>query len=70
VCLYHSVDECIQAGRKVFEPGGAHLLFDKTLDKAVRHFLRREHAHLRPAIEQAEQLAGLKPWPLQGRATG
>ena len=21
VCLYHSVDECIQAGRKVFEPG-------------------------------------------------
>ena len=87
VCLYHSVDECIQTGRKVFEPGAggehkisrgfeptavhsAHLLFNKTLDKAVRDFLRREHAHLRLAIEQAEQLAGLKPWPLPGRATG
>ena len=81
VCLYHSVDECIQAGRRVFEPGAggehkvargfeptavhsAHLLFDKTLDRAVRDFLRRERAQLQPAVEQAEQLAGLKPWPL------
>jgi predicted N-acyltransferase len=87
VCLYHSVDESIQAGRKVFEPGAggehkvsrgfeptavhsAHLLFDKTLDKAVRDFLRREHAHLKPAVEQAEQLAGLKPWPLPGTTSG
>ncbi len=83
VCLYHPVDECIQAGRKVFEPGAggehkvsrgfeptaihsAHLLFDKHLDKAVRDFLRREKAHLIPAVEQSEQLAGLKPWPLAG----
>jgi uncharacterized protein len=87
VCLYHSVEDCIRAGRKVFEPGAggehkvsrgfeptavhsAHLLFDKTLDKAVRDFLRRELLQLRPAVEQAEQLAGLKPWPLPGRATG
>ncbi len=84
VCLYHSVDECIQAGRRVFEPGAggehkisrgfeptavhsAHLLFNRTLDRAVRDFLRREHEHLRPAVEQAEQLSGLKPWPLPGR---
>jgi uncharacterized protein len=84
VCLYHSVDECIQAGRRVFEPGAggehkiargfeptavhsAHLLFNRTLDRAVRDFLVREHEHLRPAVEQAEQLAGLKPWPLPGR---
>jgi predicted N-acyltransferase len=87
VCLYHSVEDSIRAGRRVFEPGAggehkiargfeptavhsAHLLFNRTLDKAVRDFLHREHAHLRPAVEQAEQLAGLKPWPLPGRASG
>ncbi|OJH41244.1 GNAT family N-acetyltransferase [Cystobacter ferrugineus] len=87
VCLYHSVEDNIRAGRRVFEPGAggehkiargfeptavhsAHLLFNRTLDKAVRDFLHREHAHLRPAVEQAEQLAGLKPWPLPGRASG
>jgi len=81
VCLYHSVEECIRAGRKVFEPGAggehkvsrgfeptavhsAHLLFDKNLDRAIRDFLRRERAHLAPAVEEAQQLAGLKPWPL------
>src|SRR6218665_1156126 len=84
VCLYHSVEESIQAGRQVFEPGAggehkvsrgfeptavhsAHLLFNRTLDRAVRDFLHREHAHLRPAVEQAEQLSGLKPWPPPGR---
>jgi predicted N-acyltransferase len=83
VCLYHSVDECIQAGRLAFEPGAggehkisrgfeptavhsAHLLFHPKLDKAVRDFLRREKAHLAPAIEEAERIAGLKPWPLPG----
>jgi predicted N-acyltransferase len=87
VCLYHSVEDNIRAGRRVFEPGAggehkisrgfeptavhsAHLLFNRTLDKAVRDFLHREHAHLRPAVEEAEQLAGLKPWPLPGRASG
>ncbi|HZI13592.1 MAG TPA: GNAT family N-acetyltransferase, partial [Myxococcus sp.] len=84
VCLYHSVEDCIRAGRKVFEPGAggehkvsrgfeptavhsAHLLFDKTLDGAVRGFLKREHARLAPAVEEAERLCGLKPWPLAGR---
>ncbi|ATB30295.1 GNAT family N-acetyltransferase [Melittangium boletus] len=84
VCLYHSVEESIQAGRQVFEPGAggehkisrgfeptavhsAHLIFHRTLDRAVRDFLHREHAHLSPAVEQAEQLAGLKPWPPPGR---
>ena len=83
VCLYHSVDECIRAGRKVFEPGAggehkvsrgfeptavhsAHLIFDPQLDRAIRDFLRRERAHLAPAVEEAERLAGLKPWPLAG----
>jgi uncharacterized protein len=83
VCLYHSVDECIQAGRLVFEPGAggehkvsrgfqptavhsAHLLFDRTLDRAVRDFLRRERTHLQPALAEAETLCGLKPWPLPG----
>lgn len=81
VCLYHSVDACIRAGRKVFEPGAggehkvsrgfeptpvhsAHLIFDKDLNRAVRDFLRREREHLAPAVEEAEKLAGLKPWPL------
>jgi hypothetical protein len=84
VCLYHSVEDCIRAGRKVFEPGAggehkvsrgfeptavhsAHLIFDKTLDGAVRGFLKREHARLAPAVEEAEKLCGLKPWPLAGR---
>jgi hypothetical protein len=75
------VDECIRAGRKVFEPGAggehkiargfeptavhsAHLIFDPSLDRAIRDFLRREQAHLAPAVEEAERLAGLKPWPL------
>jgi predicted N-acyltransferase len=83
VCLYHSVEECIRAGRKVFEPGAggehkvsrgfeptavhsAHLLFDPRLDRAVRDFLRREKEHLAPAVEEAERIAGLKPWPLTG----
>ncbi|AEI63330.1 GNAT family N-acetyltransferase [Corallococcus macrosporus] len=83
VCLYHSVEDCIRAGRKVFEPGAggehkvsrgfeptavhsAHLIFDKTLDGAVRGFLRREHARLAPAVEEAERICGLKPWPLAG----
>ncbi|MDY7226294.1 GNAT family N-acetyltransferase [Hyalangium rubrum] len=83
VCLYHSVEECIRAGRKVFEPGAggehkvargfeptavhsAHHIFDAKLDKAIRDFLRRENAHLAPAVAEAEQLAGLKPWPLEG----
>lgn len=81
VCLYHSVEDCIRAGRTVFEPGAggehkvsrgfeptavhsAHLIFDKTLDGAVRGFLRREHARLAPAVEEAERICGLKPWPL------
>jgi hypothetical protein len=81
VCLYHSVEECIRTGRKVFEPGAggqhkvargfeptavhsAHLVFDPRLDTAVRDFVRRERAHLAPAIAEAERLAGLKPWPL------
>ncbi len=81
VCLYHSVDECIQAGRRVFEPGAggehkisrgfeptavhsAHLLFHRKLDNAIRGFLRREREHLAPAVEEAERIAGLKPWPL------
>jgi len=84
VCLYHSVDECIQEGRKVFEPGAggehkisrgfeptavhsAHLLFNRTLDRAVRDFLHRERTHLGAAVAEAEQIAGLKPWPLPGR---
>ncbi len=84
VCLYHSVEESIRAGRKVFEPGAggehkiargfeptavhsAHLLFDARLDKAVRDFLRRERAHLAPAIAEAERIAGLKPWPPPAR---
>lgn len=83
VCLYHSVDECIRAGRKVFEPGAggehkiargfeptavhsAHLIFDANLNRAIRDFLRREKAHLAPAVAEAEKLAGLKPWPLAG----
>lgn len=83
VCLYHAVEECIRAGRKVFEPGAggehkvsrgfeptavhsAHHIFDKRLDRAIRDFLRRENAHLAPAVEEAERLAGLKPWPLEG----
>jgi predicted N-acyltransferase len=83
VCLYHSVDDCIRAGRKVFEPGAggehkvsrgfeptavhsAHLLFDKRLDGAVRSFLHREHQRLAPAVEEAEKICGLKPWPLVG----
>lgn len=83
VCLYHSVEECIRAGRKVFEPGAggehkisrgfeptavhsAHLIFDQNLNRSVRDFLRRERAHLTPAVEEAERLAGLKPWPLAG----
>ncbi|MBL0698458.1 GNAT family N-acetyltransferase [Comamonas sp. JC664] len=81
VCLYHSVEDCIRTGRKVFEPGAggehkvsrgfeptavhsAHLIFDRTLDGAVRGFLRREHARLAPAVEEAERICGLKPWPL------
>lgn len=52
-----------------FEPTAvhsAHLIFDKTLDGAVRGFLRREHARLAPAVEEAERICGLKPWPLAG----
>jgi hypothetical protein len=81
VCLYHSVDENIRAGRKVFEPGAggehkvargfeptavhsAHYFFDARLDRTIRDFLRREKAHLAPAVAEAERLAGLKPWPL------
>jgi predicted N-acyltransferase len=81
VCLYHSVDESIRAGRKVFEPGAggehkvsrgfeptavhsAHHFFDARLDRTIRDFLRRERAHLAPAVAEAERLAGLKPWPL------
>ncbi|WP_225413700.1 GNAT family N-acetyltransferase [Stigmatella hybrida] len=83
VCLYHSVEESIRAGRKVFEPGAggehkvargfeptavhsAHLLFDSRLDRTIRDALRRERAHLALAVEEAERLAGLKPWPLEG----
>ncbi|SEU30607.1 GNAT family N-acetyltransferase [Stigmatella erecta] len=83
VCLYHSVEESIRAGRKVFEPGAggehkvargfeptavhsAHLLFDPRLDRTIRDALRRERAHLALAVEEAERLAGLKPWPLEG----
>lgn len=83
VCLYHSVEDCIRAGRKVFEPGAggehkvsrgfeptavhsAHLIFDRRLDSAVRGFLHREHARLAPAVEEAEKICGLKPWPLAG----
>ncbi|MBN1204038.1 MAG: N-acetyltransferase [Myxococcaceae bacterium] len=83
VCLYHSVEECIRAGRKVFEPGAGgehkvargfepsavhsvHHLFDPSLDRAVRDFLRRERAQLSRAVEESELLAGLKPWPLAG----
>jgi predicted N-acyltransferase len=87
VCLYHSVEECIRAGRKVFEPGAggehkvsrgfeptpvhsAHHIFDPTLDRAIRDFLRRERTHLAPAVAEAERLAGLKPWPLAGQESG
>lgn len=83
VCLYHSVEESIRAGRKVFEPGAggehkvargfeptavhsAHLLFDPRLDRTIRDALRRERAHLSLAVEEAERLAGLKPWPPEG----
>jgi uncharacterized protein len=83
VCLYHSVEESIRAGRKVFEPGAggehkvargfepsavhsAHLLFDPKLDRTIRDALRRERAHLTLAVEEAERLAGLKPWPPEG----
>ncbi|MDC0711550.1 GNAT family N-acetyltransferase [Stigmatella sp. ncwal1] len=83
VCLYHSVEESIRAGRKVFEPGAggehkvargfeptavhsAHLLFDARLDRTIRDALRRERAHLSLAVEEAERLAGLKPWPPSG----
>jgi uncharacterized protein len=83
VCLYHSVEESIRAGLKVFEPGAggehkvargfeptavhsAHLLFDPRLDRTIRDALRRERAHLSLAVEEAERLAGLKPWPPAG----
>ncbi|TQF17196.1 N-acetyltransferase [Myxococcus llanfairpwllgwyngyllgogerychwyrndrobwllllantysiliogogogochensis] len=87
VCLYHSVDDCIRAGRKVFEPGAggehkvsrgfeptavhsAHVIFDRRLDSAVRDYVRRERARLNMAVEEAEQISGLKPWPLPKIQTG
>ena len=54
-----------------FEPTAvhsAHHFFDARLDKAIRDFLRREKAHLAPAVAEAEKLAGLKPWPLDPRS--
>jgi predicted N-acyltransferase len=81
VCLYHSVDECIQLGREAFEPGAggehkisrgflptaihsAHLIHDRRLDGAVRASLQHERAHLQRAVDEAEAIAGMKPWPL------
>jgi predicted N-acyltransferase len=79
VCLYHSVDECIQRGVKFFQPGAggehkrmrgfeptavlsAHEIFDPRLDAAVRDFLGRERRTLEIELENAPQLAGLRPW--------
>jgi len=81
VCLYHSVDENIRAGRKVFEPGAggehkiargfeptavhsAHFFFNERLDRTLRDFLRRERAHLAPAVAEAEPGGAALPWPL------
>ncbi|MBF5046259.1 N-acetyltransferase [Aggregicoccus sp. 17bor-14] len=81
VCLYHSVDECIQQGREAFEPGAggehkisrgflptgihsAHLIHDRRLDNAVRASLIHEREHLQRAVDEAEEIAGMKPWPL------
>jgi predicted N-acyltransferase len=80
VCLYHSIDDCIQRGRKVFEPGAGgehkiargfeptaihsvHRIFDPRLDRAVRDYVKREAAALEETLEQAEQIAGMRPWP-------
>jgi predicted N-acyltransferase len=57
-----------------FEPTAvhsAHLIFDRRLDSLIRNFVRREREHLAPAIDEAERLAGLKPWPPpEGTGTG
>lgn len=40
----------------------AHLLFEPALDDAVRDLLTREGLHHARIIDEAEQLAGMKPW--------
>lgn len=82
VCLYHSIDDCIRRGKRVFEPGAggehkiargfeptavhsAHRVFDARLERAIREFVLREAEHYQSAVENSEEIAGMRPWPIQ-----
>lgn len=39
-----------------------HRIFDPRLDRAVRDFVKREKEHLAPVFEQAEEIAGMRPY--------
>jgi predicted N-acyltransferase len=75
VCLYHSIDDCIQRGLSVFEggAGGEHKIlrgFEPTATHSAHLFLdprleRPLRAHLR--AEAAERLASLARFEAQSR---